>query len=70
VSDRQFSIMAVGIPKPIRFLALATMALFVFLLFQIMRNPTVAKLPEGHAKLEDMVRDPNLDGRRKLQQRG
>lgn len=51
-----------AIPKPIRLLALATMVLFVFLLVQIMRNPTVARLPEGHAKLEDMVRDPNLDG--------
>lgn len=54
-----------AMPKPIRLLAAATMALFFFLVVQIMRSPTTVKLPGStDGKMEDMVRDPNLDGMR------
>lgn len=50
-----------GMPKPIRLLAGATMALFFFLVFQIVRSPRVIHAPGGRDKVDDMVRDPNLD---------
>ncbi|KAK4621785.1 Glycolipid 2-alpha-mannosyltransferase 1 [Fulvia fulva] len=50
-----------GMPKPIRMLAGATMLLFVFLVYQMMRNPSVMQPPGSHEKTQDMVRDPNLD---------
>lgn len=52
-----------GLPRPIRLLAAATMVLFLFLVLQIMRSPTTVKLPGSTAhKYDDMIRDPNLDG--------
>jgi len=52
-----------AMPKPIRLMAAATLALFVFLVFQIVRSPSVPKLLDGKTgKMDDMVRDPNLDG--------
>lgn len=52
-----------AMPKPIRLLAAATMALFLFLVVQIMRSPTTVKLPGlSDGNVGDMVRDPNLDG--------
>ena len=52
-----------GLPRPIRLLAAATMVLFLFLVLQIMRSPTSVKLPGSTAhKYDDMIRDPNLDG--------
>lgn len=52
--------------RPIRLLAAATMALFLFLVLQIMRSPTSLRLPGGRGGGEwnDMARDPNLDGTR------
>ncbi|OTA31018.1 hypothetical protein BTJ68_08758 [Hortaea werneckii EXF-2000] len=51
-----------GLPRPIRLLAAATMVLFLFLVLQIMRSPTSVKLPGSTAhKYDDMIRDPNLD---------
>ncbi|KJX98061.1 alpha-1,2 mannosyltransferase like protein [Zymoseptoria brevis] len=50
-----------AIPKPVRFLALVTMALFVVLLYHIMQNPQVTRAPLGSEKVNSMVRDPNLD---------
>lgn len=52
-------------PKPIRVVLAATMILFIFLVLQIMRHPGDVKVPglTGN-KMEDMVRDPNLDGKR------
>lgn len=50
-----------GMPKPIRLLAGATMALFFFLVFQIVKSPGVIKAQGGREKVDDMVRDPNLD---------
>jgi len=53
-----------AIPKPIRLLAAACMALFFFLVVQIMRSPGEVKGPNVDVgKLADMFRDPNLDGR-------
>lgn len=49
-------------PRPIRLLAGATMALFVFLLYTIMSSSGPLKAP-GLEKVDDMIRDPNLDGR-------
>lgn len=37
------------------------MLLFLFLVFQIMRSPKVISAPGGREKIDDMVRDPNLD---------
>lgn len=52
-----------AIPKPIRFMAGATMVLFLFLGFQIMRNPRYVLAPgSGAGKMANMDRDPNLDG--------
>ncbi|KAK3708398.1 putative mannosyltransferase ktr4 [Vermiconidia calcicola] len=50
-------------PKPIRLLAAACMALFLFLLLQMMRNPSPFTAPGSKAKDEfaSFVRDPNLD---------
>ena len=48
-------------PKPIKMLAGGTMLLFLFLVFQIMRSPKVISAPGGREKIDDMVRDPNLD---------
>jgi len=54
-----------AMPKPIRLLAAATMALFLFLVVQIMRSPSMPKLPgQLGNKMDDMIRDPNLDGMR------
>ncbi|KAK1027714.1 putative mannosyltransferase ktr4, partial [Friedmanniomyces endolithicus] len=51
-----------AIPKPIRLLAAACMALFFFLVVQIMRSPGEVKGPNVDVgKLADMFRDPNLD---------
>lgn len=50
-----------AIAKPIRLLALLTMALFVGLLYQIMQNPRVVKAPKGSEPITEMIRDPNLD---------
>lgn len=50
-----------GMPKPIRLLAGATMILFFFLVFQIVRSPSIPQMPGGGEKIDDMVRDPNLD---------
>jgi mannosyltransferase len=55
-----------AIPKPVRFLALATMAVFIFLLYHIMQNPSVARVPGvggdgSKKKIVEMTRDPNLD---------
>lgn len=50
-----------GMPKPIRLLAGATMALFLFLVWQIMKSPRILQAPGGREKMDDMVRDPNLD---------
>ncbi len=53
-----------AIPKPIRLLAAACMALFFFLVIQIVRSPGKVKGPNlDVGKLADMFRDPNLDGR-------
>lgn len=54
-----------GMPKPIRMLAGATMLLFVFLVYQMMRNPSVMQPPGSHEKTQDMVRDPNLDRKKR-----
>lgn len=37
------------------------MLLFLFLVFQIMRSPKVISAPGGREKIDDMIRDPNLD---------
>ncbi|KAK1076929.1 putative mannosyltransferase ktr4, partial [Friedmanniomyces endolithicus] len=51
-----------AIPKPIRLLAAACMALFFFLVIQIVRSPGKVKGPNlDVGKLADMFRDPNLD---------
>lgn len=50
--------------KPIRILAAACMALFFFLALQMMRSPGTIKGPGNEHKWDDMVRDPNLDGKR------
>ncbi|KXT13371.1 hypothetical protein AC579_2948 [Pseudocercospora musae] len=50
-----------AMPRPIRLMALATLALFVFLLYQIVKSPTVITAPGGREKMSEMVRDPNLD---------
>ena len=54
-----------AMPKPIRLLAAATMTLFLVLVIQIMRSSSNIKAPglPGN-KMEDMIRDPNLDGMR------
>ena len=54
-----------AIAKPIRFMAGATMLLFVFLLYNMMREPAsidgLVGANEAQRK-DDMLRDPNLDG--------
>ncbi|KAK3658751.1 putative mannosyltransferase ktr4 [Elasticomyces elasticus] len=51
-----------AMPKPIRLLAAACMALFFFLVIQIMRSPSSVKVPGlDDGKVADMLRDPNLD---------
>ena len=54
-----------AMPKPIRLLAAATMALFLVLVIQIMRSSGDIKIRmpglKGN-KMDDMIRDPNLDG--------
>jgi hypothetical protein len=60
---RQHQKMAVS--KPIRVLAAACMALFFFLMLQMMRNPSPVTPPIASPEKEDFksfVRDPNLDG--------
>ena len=52
-------------PKPIRLLAAACMALFFFLMLQMIRNPNPLSPPTASNEKEDyksFVRDPNLDG--------
>jgi len=54
-----------AIAKPIRFMAGATMLLFVFLLYTMMSSPaSIDGLvgPNEAQKKDDMLRDPNLDG--------
>jgi mannosyltransferase len=54
-----------AIAKPIRFMAGATMLLFVFLLYNMMREPaSIDGLvgPNEAQRKDDMLRDPNLDG--------
>ena len=53
-----------AMPKPIRLLAAACMALFLFLMVQMIRSPTALKPPGsgGGDGINDMIRDPNLDG--------
>lgn len=50
-----------AIAKPIRVLAILTMGLFVFLLYQIAQNPRVVKAPKGSEPITELIRDPNLD---------
>ncbi len=50
------------IPKPMRLLAVVTLALFCFLLLIFFRGPTTLNHPPGeHVKLKTWERDPNLD---------
>jgi mannosyltransferase len=54
-----------AIAKPIRFMAGATMLLFVFLLYNMIRDPvSIDGLvgPNEAQRKDDMLRDPNLDG--------
>jgi len=54
-----------AIAKPIRFMAGATMLLFVFLLYNMMRDPRAIDGlvgPNEAQRKDDMLRDPNLDG--------
>lgn len=54
-----------AIAKPIRFMAGATMLLFVFLLYSMISSPaSIDGLtgPNEAQKMDDMIRDPNLDG--------
>lgn len=54
-----------AIAKPIRFMAGATMLLFVFLLYNMMSSPaSIDGLtgPNEAQKMDDMTHDPNLDG--------
>jgi len=40
------------------------MALFVFILIQMMRKPSIIQPPEyDDGKMAEMTRDPNLDGK-------
>lgn len=49
-------------PKPIRLLMGASLALFVFLVVQIVRSPSSPiPLPGDRHKVEELTRDPNLD---------
>lgn len=51
--------------KPIRLMAGATMLLFVFLLYNMMRSPVSIDGLEGPneaQRMDDMLRDPTLDG--------
>lgn len=45
--------------RPVRLLAAACMAFFLFLMVRIMRNP--ADIPPKHADVKGFDRDPNLD---------
>jgi hypothetical protein len=51
--------------KPVRWLAAACMALFFFLMLQIMRSPNPMTPPGSKEKTDyaSFARDPNLDGR-------
>lgn len=51
-------------PRPIRLLAAACMALFFFLMLQIMRSPHALNPPGsgGGSDVGEMMRDVNLDG--------
>lgn len=51
-----------ALPPAIRVLAAATICVFCFLIFQIFRAPSNLTLPGDNTKMNDMVRDPNLDG--------
>lgn len=57
-----------AVPRPIRLLAAACMALFLFLMVQIMRDPAAISIPGVEEKktqsFDSFVRDPNLDGRK------
>lgn len=50
--------------KPVRFLGAACMALFFFLMLQIMRSPNPIAPPslKGKEDFSTFARDPNLDG--------
>lgn len=51
-----------ALPKALRFLALATMLIFCWLVVQIFRAPGTVELPTKEAnRWDDMIRDPNLD---------
>ena len=52
-----------ALPKPVRLMAAATMAVFFFLALTIMRSSGTVKLSGSGTdnKIDDMVRDPNLD---------
>ncbi|GAB7360598.1 hypothetical protein MBLNU230_g0480t2 [Neophaeotheca triangularis] len=51
-----------AVPKPIRLLAALCMGIFLFLMLQVIRSPSRVSMPGGDfEKVEDMVRDPNLD---------
>ncbi|KAK3679738.1 putative mannosyltransferase ktr4 [Recurvomyces mirabilis] len=52
-----------AMPKPIRLLAASCMVLFIFLVLQIMRNPSEVKVPKEKDpnRSGEMDRDPNLD---------
>ena len=51
-----------ALPKAIRFLAFATVAIFCFMVVLIFRAPASLKSPSNKdVKFDDMARDPNLD---------
>lgn len=53
-----------AMPRPIRLLAGTSMVIFLFLLYTIVYNsPGTLKAPQtGGVKMDEMIRDPNLDG--------
>lgn len=56
-----------ALPKAMRLLALATLGLFCFLVYQIFKAPSSLHIPAlGTGQVEDMLRDPNLDGMRNV----
>lgn len=55
-----------ALPKSVRALAGVTMLIFVYLVVQIFRAPGQIKGPDNDGSLDDMIRDPNLDGKTRL----
>lgn len=53
-----------ALPKAARLVALATMAVFCFLVIKIFRAPSAAQSADSKTatKFDDMTRDPQLDG--------